>query len=243
MLDLYIDNQEKILEKKLILKNTVDGRRDNNTSPALFLDRDGVVIKDTQYISKPENVILEKGILNLLNAASSSGFKIIIITNQSGISRGFYGWNEYMKITEKILELIGNDILFDGIYANGYSSISDNNWRKPNIGMILNAKYDFNIDLQKSILIGDRLSDIKTGYDSGIKKLFHVMTGHGRKERKYFDSFLSKKRICILKKDDLFLESNKKSISLTFIDDLTTFPLSIFCANNIKKRNIRKDDF
>ena len=95
MLNLYDNNQVKELENKLILKKF----KKNNIKdivPALFLDRDGVIIKDCHYITSPEKVTLEAGILNLIIAAKNSGFKIIVITNQSGISR-VYGWYEYMK--------------------------------------------------------------------------------------------------------------------------------------------------
>ena len=112
MLNLYDNNQVKELENKLILKKNLNKNDIKDIVPALFLDRDGVIIKDCHYITSPEKVTLEAGILNLIIAAKNSGFKIIVITNQSGISRGFYGWHEYLKITERILQLLGDKYLF-----------------------------------------------------------------------------------------------------------------------------------
>ena len=227
MINLYKDIQVKKLEKKLILNKYFHGNHSLESYPALFLDRDGVIIKDSHYISRPEKVILEEGICNLISFAKNSGFKIIVITNQSGISRGFYGWPEYMKITDRLLTLIGDENLFDALYANGYSDISKLSlWRKPNIGMISNAKLDLNIDIENSILIGDRLSDIEAGYKSGIKNLFHVMTGHGKNERDLFNGYyLKNKKISLEKKENLLIKLNNLSASLTFLDDLTEFPL------------------
>ena len=120
--------------------------------------------------------------------------------------------------------------LLDAFYANGYSDISELSlWRKPNIGMISNAKKDLNIDIKNSILIGDRLTDIEAGYNSGIRKLFHVMTGHGKKERNFFNvRFLKNKKISIEKKEKLLPTVKDQFASLTFLDDLTEFPLLFF---------------
>ena len=240
MLNLYAKSQVKKLENKLILKKYLDKNDIKDICPALFLDRDGVIIKDCHYISSPEKVTLEEGIFNLIIAAKNSGFRIIVITNQSGISRGFYGWPEYMKITERILQLLGEKHIFDAFYANGYSEISEvSKWRKPNTGMIRSAKSDLNIDIENSILIGDRVTDIEAGYNSGIENLYHVLTGHGKDERQKFNSdYFENKKKLILKKNEPLFNTTKinKFTSLTFIDDLKRFPLSVFIRimNNFK---------
>ena len=241
MLKLYSKFKVKKLENKLILKKNLNRPAVKYICPALFLDRDGVIIKDCHYISSPEKVSLEAGILNLIIAAKNSGFRIVVITNQSGISRGFYGWSEYMRITERILQLIGDKYLLDAFYANGYSEMSEmNDWRKPNIGMISNAKSDLNIDIENSILIGDRISDIESGYNSGIKNLFHVLTGHGKDEREKFNSdYFYSKKILNLKENELLNKTQKNKLpSLTFIDDLTHFPLSFFMTLKNNSKNI-----
>ena len=153
---------------------------------AIFFDRDGVLIKDVNYIKNVQDVTLLKGVNNLLKLSRDLGYLNIVITNQSGISRNLFTWEDYEKITNKMLEIINLPFAINAIYANGESPNDlpfDKSWRKPNPNMILRASKDFKIDLSKSILIGDRFSDIKSGENAGIKKSFHVLTGHGKKER------------------------------------------------------------
>ncbi len=154
--------------------------------PALFFDRDGVIIKDKHYISKPQDVEMSEGIKKLLKISKNSEWLNIVITNQSGISRGFLNWEDYEKVTNEIFLKIRDPELIDGIYANGEAPNTESqidSWRKPNPNMILQAAEDFNIDLDYSIIIGDRLSDLEAGKRAGIKKFVHVLTGHGYKER------------------------------------------------------------
>ena len=176
--------------------------------PALFFDRDGVIIKDKHYISKPQDVEISEGIKKLLNISKNSGWLNIVITNQSGISKGFFNWKDYEKVTNEIFLKINDLSLIDGIYANGEAPNKEtqiDSWRKPNPNMILKAAEDFNIDIDNSIIIGDRLSDLEAGKRAGIKKFVHVLTGHGYKERDE-----------IIKKFNYY--------NLTLLNDLTFFP-------------------
>ena len=185
---------------------------------AIFYDRDGVLIKDKHYIKDPNDVFLLNGANDLLSQSKKLGYINIIITNQSGISRKLFTWKDYEKVTYKMLSLINSEIIIDAIYANGEGpndSIPDKSWRKPNPNMIFKAAKDYKIDLSKSILIGDRLSDITSGVKSGINNLYHVLTGHGSNERekvieKYF--------------------SSKNKFNLNLINDLTFFKKSNFAS-------------
>ncbi|MBO8240517.1 HAD-IIIA family hydrolase [Prochlorococcus marinus XMU1412] len=181
--------------------------------PAIFLDRDGVIIDDVNYISDPKDVKILSGIKELLSFSKSFGWANIVITNQSGIGRGFYTWEDYEKVTHHMLEMLGRPCNIDGIYANSNKPTDDlekESWRKPNPNMIMEAVIEFNLNLEESIIIGDRLTDILSGYKSGLKKYVHVLTGHGRKERQNVLRFFSK--------------SNKNNILHT-LDDLSCFPL------------------
>ena len=80
----------------------------SNPRPVLFLDRDGVLIKDCHYLSNPKDVVLLEGALELLKAAKASGWATVVITNQSGISRGLFDWVAYEAVTNRLIELIGN---------------------------------------------------------------------------------------------------------------------------------------
>jgi len=161
--------------------------------PALFLDRDGVLIKDLHYISNEDEVILEKSANYLVRHAFESGWRIIVVSNQSGISRNILTWKDYYKITNKMLCLFGNPNPFNAIYANSQGPNSRlKNWRKPSPEMIIRAATNLNIDIEKSIIVGDRLTDIIAGIKSGIKILVHTSTGHGLKENQMVNEFIKK---------------------------------------------------
>ncbi len=157
-----------------------------NLNKAIFFDRDGVLIKDKHYIKESKYVSLMKGAKEMLSHTNNLGYLNIIITNQSGISRNFFTWEDYERVTYKMLKMINVPNSITAIYANGEGPNelnSSGSWRKPNPNMIIQASQDFNIDLSKSFLIGDRLSDIEAGHKAGLKNLIHVLTGHGKDER------------------------------------------------------------
>ncbi len=159
-------------------------RNNKCKKPALFLDRDGVLIKDCHYISNSDDVVLEKGSKGLVRFAYDQGWIIVIVSNQSGISRKILSWENYFDITNKMISLFGAPNPFNAIYAN--SEVPNSKtiyWRKPSPNMILRAAKILNIDLKNSIIIGDRKSDILAGINSGIKLLVHTKTGHGALER------------------------------------------------------------
>ena len=183
----------------------------DNKRKAIFFDRDGVLINDVNYIKRPEEVNLLNGVIDVIKYAKKMGFLIFVITNQSGIARGFFTWEDYEKVSKKMLEIINFPEAICAIYANGEgpNNLDNNSWRKPNPTMILRAAKDFNLDLENSILVGDRLSDLISGEKAGIKNLVHVSTGHGVNER-----------IKIIEKYSNLTER----FNLSMINDLTSFP-------------------
>ncbi len=171
----------------IFLKDQILCKKGKNRNRAIFFDRDGVLIKDMHYIKDSKFVSLMKGVTEFLNYTSNLGYLNIIITNQSGISRNFFSWEDYERVTNKMLAMIKIPELISAIYANGEAPNelkSQKSWRKPNPNMILKASQDFNIDLSKSFLIGDRLTDIQAGEKAGLRNLIHILTGHGNDERK-----------------------------------------------------------
>ena len=186
---------------------------------ALFLDRDGVIIKDVNYISNPDDVELEVGVINLLKKAYEYKLPVFIITNQSGISRGFYKWEDFHKVNERIIQLIGQPNPIYSIYANSHIESNFNNWRKPNPNMIFKIADRFNLNLTKSILIGDRISDLQAGIRSGVRKLIHVETGHGKREKQ--------KILESIDKNGFFKDSKLKS-ELILLKNLNKFPFKLF---------------
>lgn len=200
------DEKHMIFNKKFIQNKAL--------KPAIFFDRDGVIIEDLHYITNSKDVEILKGIKELLLSSHELGWLNIVITNQSGIARGFLKWQDYEKVTFKMLEMLGTSCLIDGIYANSvapFEKLPSDSWRKPNPNMLIQAACDFDINLKESILIGDRLTDLLAGYNAGLRKFVHVLTGHGVKERKDIEKkFLNK-----YEKNDVY-----------FIDNLITFPFN-----------------
>ena len=167
----------------------------NKARPALFLDRDGVIIKEKHFISKPSDVELEEGMSDLIDLANILQLPIVIITNQSGIARKITKWDDYFQVTEKMLTLIHPQNTLIAIYANGLGADSPNfSWRKPSPAMILNAANFLKLDLSRSLLIGDRLSDLTSGLNAGLLNFFHLSTGHGSGEREEVKRFFSQEK-------------------------------------------------
>ena len=185
---------KNIYEKEIIFEDKISYFfYSKSRRRAIFFDRDGVLIKDMHYLHDPNNVFLEKGVVELMQYAFINSIPVFIVTNQSGISRKLFTWNDYILVTKKMMELIGNSHPIIGIYSNSYLSIDNNSWRKPNPGMILKAASKFKINLKDSILVGDRLSDLKAGLNAGIGNLVHLLTGHGLDEREDVYEFINKR--------------------------------------------------
>jgi len=143
---------------------------------ALFLDRDGVINVDHGYVHTVDNFQFIKGILNLAKAAHFNNFKLVVVTNQSGIGRGFYTENQFHQITSWMCrEFIIAGAPITKVYFSPFHPSQgigkykkDDFSRKPNPGMILQAKQELDLDLDNSLLIGDKVSDIQAGITPGI---------------------------------------------------------------------------
>lgn len=142
---------------------------------AIFLDRDGTLNPDPGYISDPKDYSLFPGTADALAKLQKAGYKLILITNQSGISRGLFTEEQLEKVHAKMNSLLAEgNVKLDAIYycphhpEHPYKGIADCNCRKPKPGLILKALKDHNIDSYKSFMIGDRTSDIKIGIASNV---------------------------------------------------------------------------
>lgn len=153
-------------------------------TPALFLDRDGVVIEDCHHLSNPDQVQLCRGALHLIESAVRQGWPVVLITNQSGIARGLFQWRHFEMVNDCMQQLLGSDAPLAAIYANGHGPDAPaSSWRKPSPHMLLQAASALNLDLKSSLLIGDRLSDLQAGAAAGVATVFHVLSGHGPSAR------------------------------------------------------------
>lgn len=140
-------------------------------TPALFLDRDGVVNVEKNYVCKIEDFEFIESIFNICGYFQKQGFKIIIITNQAGIARGYYTVKDFNHLTdwmEKEFKKRGIIITKTYYCPHHPEFTGECNCRKPNPGLILQAKKDYGLDLNKSVLIGDKQSDIDAGKNAGV---------------------------------------------------------------------------
>jgi len=160
---------------------------------ALFLDRDGVINKDNGYTYRIEDFIFINGIFDLCKKAILSKFMIIVITNQSGISRDLYSEGDFEILTEYMInEFKKNRIKISKVYYCPYHNEFPKpeyshlkNHRKPSPGMIFDAKKEFNLSLKNSILIGDKISDVQAGVNSGVKNNFLFSKEPNEKNNQY----------------------------------------------------------
>jgi D-glycero-D-manno-heptose 1,7-bisphosphate phosphatase len=156
---------------------------------ALFIDRDGVINRERNYVYRIDDFEFLPGIFTSLKKFNYLGYLIIIITNQAGIGRGIYTEEDYNKLTTWMLDEFKNngveitDVYFDPYHPeHGVGKYKKESYdRKPNPGMILKASEKHALNLKKSILIGDKLSDIQAGLNAEVGKLFMVSTGHKTK--------------------------------------------------------------
>lgn len=137
---------------------------------ALFLDRDGVINKDKTYVAKIEDFEFCDGIFEVLKKYQNEGYLLIVVTNQSGIGRGYYTSEDFETLTEwKLDKLQKREIFIDAVYHCDHDPDSGCGCRKPAPGMLLTAKEKFDIDMENSWMIGDKKSDIDAAYNAGVK--------------------------------------------------------------------------
>lgn len=142
---------------------------------ALFLDRDGVINVEKDYLYKIEDFEFIDGIFDLCNYFQAKGYKIIVVTNQSGIARNYYSEDDFTKLSKWMTEQFQhNGIVITDIYYcphhPKYSVTCD--CRKPKPGMLLQAAKEHNIDLKNSVMIGDKERDIEAGLDAGLETTY-----------------------------------------------------------------------
>lgn len=135
--------------------------------PALFLDRDGTINVDKHYVYRPQDFEWVPGIVELCRAAQSAGYSIIIITNQSGIERGYYTEEDY----EAFMQYLEAQFQAQGICLTGHlhcPRLHDNENRKPAPGLFLQAANKWEINMAISISLGDKERDVEAGINAGV---------------------------------------------------------------------------
>lgn len=154
--------------------------------PAIFLDRDGTVIYDRVYLNDPNLVEFIPGAIDALKLFKQLGYKLIIITNQSGVARGLVQLDKLEAIHKRMQkDIAAKGLSFDGFYYSPHSVESDHFQRKPNPGMIEDAIRDHNVDRNGSWMIGDKMSDVEAGHRARVRSIFIIGTEDPTKGRSF----------------------------------------------------------
>ena len=159
--------------------------------PAVFLDRDGVINKEGDYVHNVDEFHFIDGVFDACLEMSKAGYRLIVITNQAGIARGYYTENDFHHLTKWMLnEFRRHGIEIEAVYycphhhthgVGGYRRDCD--CRKPAPEMILRAAKEHSLDLQRSVLVGDKTTDIEAGRAAGVGCCVLVLTGHPVSDR------------------------------------------------------------
>lgn len=155
--------------------------RKSNMSRAVFLDRDGTIIEEKYYLHRPEDVVFFPGTAEALKRLQDADYKLIIVTNQSGVGRGYYTMEDVEKVHAHIVrELAKHQVRLHKFYVAPEAPDQPSRGRKPSPQFLFDARDEFGIDLAQSFVIGDKLLDLACGWNAGLKKALLVRTGYGR---------------------------------------------------------------
>jgi D-glycero-D-manno-heptose 1,7-bisphosphate phosphatase len=178
----------------------------DSLSPAVFLDRDGTISPEVGYLSDPSKFELLPGAADSIRNLNEAGYKVFVVTNQSGIALGFLSIEILEQIHSRMKKLLANSGAYiDKIYFCPHHPTKGNSGftipcscRKPEHGMILQAAKDYKLDLLSSFIIGDKLTDVNTGKSLGLRSIL-VLTGYGKEEKERLSSESVNKSLFIAK--------------------------------------------
>jgi len=154
---------------------------------AVFLDRDGTLIEDKDYLHRPEEVVVFAGVAAALRELQDAGFRLFIVTNQSGVGRGYFTLADVEEVHQFLRREFERDgVNFERIYVASEAPGQPSRGRKPSPQFLFDAREEFGIELSESFVIGDKLIDLECGWNAGVKRCLLVRTGYGAEvERKF----------------------------------------------------------
>lgn len=211
----YLDLREKLkLSKKHL------GHFGELSRPCLFLDRDGVIIEYVDYISKANQVRLATGAAALISEANRRGVSVVCVTNQSGIGRGRFDLADFEMVNRQMKILLSAegawvDHVEFAPYFEGsqvFAGMIGPGLRKPRPGMVLTARHSLSLDVGRSILVGDSVTDLIAAANSGIKNLYLVHNPAFQQEREKCESWLASR-------------NDSKAIRITYLNTLADLSL------------------
>ena len=167
---------------------------------AVFLDRDGTLIEDKDYLHRPEDVVVFPGVVEALKRLQDAGFLLFIVTNQSGIGRGYFTMEDCENVHRHIEEKLGQaGVRLTRIYLAPEAPDRPSRGRKPSPKFLFDARDEFGVDLSRSYMVGDKLIDLECGWNAKTGKSILVRTGYGAKFAKS-DPEIGKRAVIV---DDL----------------------------------------
>ena len=148
---------------------------------AIFLDRDGTLIEDRDYLSSPDQVVLIPKSAGALRQAQAQGLKLIMVTNQSGVGRGFFTMEDVQKVHHRIADYLSDaGVKLDAIYIAPEGPDQPSRGRKPSPQFLFDARDEHGVRLEASYMVGDKWIDLECGWNAGVKRSILVRTGYGR---------------------------------------------------------------
>jgi len=153
---------------------------------AVFLDRDGTIIQEKGFLHRPEEVSFITGAELALKRLQAAGFLLFIVSNQSGVGRGYFTLADVDAVNQRLKEEVGKlGVHFGKIYIAPEIPAGPSHGRKPSPQFLFDARDEFNLNLAECFMIGDKLSDLECGWNAGVKTSILVRTGYGsRTEQK-----------------------------------------------------------
>ena len=145
---------------------------------AVFLDRDGTMIEEANYLSRPEQVKVFPATRTGLKKLADADFKLFVVSNQSGVGRGYFTMADVERVNEKLRRDL-DGIRFEKIYIAPEKPEDPSRGRKPSPQFLFDARDEFGVDLAESFIIGDKLIDLECGWNAGVKASILVRTGYG----------------------------------------------------------------
>ena len=147
---------------------------------AVFLDRDGTLIAEKNYLHRIEDVEIFHGTGRALKQLMDAGFKLFVVTNQAGIGRGYFTLADAERVNEHVSKELARDgVRFEKTYLAPEAPSQPSRGRKPSPQFLFDARDEFGIDLAQSFMIGDKLIDLECGWNAGVKQSILVRTGYG----------------------------------------------------------------
>jgi len=147
---------------------------------AVFLDRDGTIIEDKDYLRDPQEMVIFPGAGLALRRLQAADFRLLIVSNQSGVGRGFFTMADVERVNlhlEQEFERLG--VRFEKMYVAPEAPFSPGRGRKPSPQFLFDARDEFGLDLAQSYMIGDKFTDLECGWNARLKKCLLVRTGYG----------------------------------------------------------------